>query len=75
MKLLPLGMALTLLAAGTAFAGTTPAPAATASAPASAAPAAHKSAKDCMKEAEHQKLAGKSREEFLKKCKSGEMTK
>lgn len=75
MKLLPLGMALTLLAAGTAFAGTTSAPAATAAAPASAAPAAHKASKECMKEAEHQKLAGKAREEYMKKCKSGETTK
>ncbi|HQW09742.1 MAG TPA: hypothetical protein PK681_06570 [Steroidobacteraceae bacterium] len=75
MKLLPLGMALTLLAAGTAFAGSTTAPVATASAPTSAAPAAHKSAKECMKEAEHQKLAGKARQEFVTKCKSGETTK
>lgn len=75
MKLLPLGMALTLLAAGTAFAGTTAAPAATASAPASVAPATHKSAKECTKEAAHQKLSGKAHEDFLKKCKSGEMTK
>ena len=75
MKLLPLGMALTLLAAGTAFAGTTAAPAATASAPAAAAPATHKSATECMREAAHQKLAGTAHEEFLKKCKSGEMAK
>ena len=47
----------------------------TAAAPASAAPATHKSAKECAKEAGKQKLEGKSREEFVKKCKSEEMTK
>ena len=76
MKLLPLGMTLALLAGGAAFAGTTThAPMTTAAAPASAAPATHKSAKECMREAAHQKLAGKAHEEFLKKCKSGEMAK
>ena len=76
MNLLPLGMTLALLAGGAAFAGTTThAPMTTAAAPASAAPATHKSAKECAKEAGKQKLEGKSREEFVKKCKSEEMTK
>lgn len=70
MKLLPLGMALTLLTAGAAFAAPS-SPTTTATAPAAAMPAAHKSAKECKKEASEQKLSGKAHEEFLKKCESG----
>lgn len=73
MKTVSLGMALALLATGAAFAGTRPTT--TAAAPASATPAMHKSAKECMNEARRQKLAGKAREEFLKKCQGGELTK
>lgn len=74
MRLLPLGMALTLLGTGAVFAATPPAPA-TAANTATAMPAPHKSMKDCAKEATHEKLAGKARADFIKKCESGAESK
>ncbi len=74
MKLMSLGMALTMLSAGAAFAAA-PSPTTTAAAPMTAMPAAHKSTKECTKEAESQKLSTKDREAFVKKCKSGQETK
>lgn len=74
MRLLPLGMALTLLGTGAVFAATPPSTPATAPTP-TAMPAAHRQTKDCAKEAAHEKLAGKAREDFIRKCRNGEESK
>jgi len=69
MKILPTLMVTAFMAAGSAFAATTPAPTAT---PAAATPVEkHNSTSHCEKAAHEKKLKGDEEKQFVKDCKAG----
>jgi hypothetical protein len=70
MKLLPTLALTALMAAGSAFAATTPTPTATPAAAATPA-AKHHSAAHCEKEAKAKNLTGADEKKFVKDCRDG----